>query len=246
MKQSQTNLLATLKTTDSFGDNNAADFPATSTGGKQFILVKAAVTATSGLGADQVSAGEETHSSVLVETALRLKLHADLLAISKAAHSLVLLGTAGLKGLFHMPRHDGDQELLNTARAFVTDAAPFAAQMIELKLEPTFIADLNADIADLETAIKGKGAGTGKKAGTTAGIAQTIHDAGIALHVLNTVVPNTYKNDPTKLAEWVVASHIQKHTPVPKPATLAKKAAAQAARAAAKAAKAAAKAKPAN
>jgi hypothetical protein len=45
------------------------------------------------------------------------------------------------------------------------------------------------------------------------------------------IVPNTYANDPQKLAEWVIASHVEKHTPVPRPATLAKKAAAKAAKA---------------
>ena len=229
MKKRETSLLATFKTTDAFGDKYAADFAATSIGGKQFALVKAAVTATSGLGATQISAIEETHGSVLDEAALRLKLHGDLLNINTAAHSLVLLGTAGLDGLFHMPRHDGDQELLNTARAFATDAVPFQGQFVSLNLAATFIADLNTDIGDFETAIKSKGTGKGKKAGATTGIGKTIHDAGIALHVLNTIVPNTYANDPQKLAEWVIASHVEKHTPVPRPATLAKKAAAKAA-----------------
>jgi hypothetical protein len=216
MKKREISLLATLKTTDAFGDKYGADYPAGSTGAKQFALVKAAVTATGDLGADQVAALQETHGSVLDEAALRLKLHGDLLAISTAAHSLVLLGTAGLDGLFHMPRHDGDQELLNTARAFAADAAPFQTQFVSLNLAATFIADLLQDIADFETAIKGKGKGKGKKAGATTGIAKTIHDAGIALHVLNTIVPNTCKNDPQKLAEWVVASHVEKHTPVPR------------------------------
>jgi hypothetical protein len=31
--------------------------------------------------------------------------------------------------------------------------------------------------------------------------------------VLDTIVRNKYKNDPTKLAEWVIASHVAKHTP---------------------------------
>jgi hypothetical protein len=232
MKKRETSLLATLKTADAFGDKYAADYPAGTTGAKQFALVKAAVTATSNLGADQISAIQETHGSVLDEAALRLKLHTDLQNINKAAHSSVLLGVAGLDGKFHMPRHDGDQELLNTARAFAADAVAFQAQFVSLNLEPTFIADLNQDIADFETAIKAKGTGKGKKAGATTGIAKTILDAGIALHVLNTIVPNTCKNDPAKLAEWVVASHVEKHTPVPTPATLAKKAAKAAAKAA--------------
>ena len=217
MKKPETSLLATLKTTDAYGDKYAADFSATSIGGKQFALVKAAVTATAGLGATQVSGGEASHAGVLDEVALRLKLHDDLLSISKAAHSLVLLGIAGLDGKFHMPRHDGDQELLNTARAFAADAVAFQAQFVSLNLEDTFIADLNQDIGDFETAIKAKGSGGGKKGVATFGIGKTIHDAGIALHVLNTIVPNTCANDPAKLAEWVIASHVVKHTPVPRP-----------------------------
>jgi hypothetical protein len=230
MKKTEINLIATFKTTDAFGDENAPDFPGTGTGGKQFALVKAAVTATSGLGADQITADEEVHGGVLDEAALRLKLHDDLLNINKAAHSLALLGIEGLEGKFHMPRRNGDQELLNVARAFAADAMPFQAQFIDLKLAPTFIADLNKDIGDFEKSIQGKKTGKGKKVGATTGLSKTIRDAGIALHVLNTIVPNTYKNDPTKLAKWVVASHVEKHTPVPRPSTLAKKAAAKAAK----------------
>ncbi len=237
MKKTETSLLATLKTTDAFGDKYAADFSAGSTGANQFALVKTAVTATADLGATQVTGGEETHSSVIAEATLRLKLHEDLLAISTAAHTLVLLGTTGLAGKFHMPRHDGDQELLNTARAFAADAVPYSTPFISLNLPAGFITLLHLDIDAFEAAIKGKGTGKGKKAGATGGIGQTIHAAAIALQVLKTIVANTYKNDPTKLAEWIVASHVEKHTPVSRPATLAKKAAAKAAKAAAKAAK---------
>ena len=44
----------------------------------------------------------------------------------------------------------------------------------------------------------------------------TAQKAAVALHVLNTVVKNTCKNDPAKLAEWATASHVEKHTPVPR------------------------------
>ena len=103
------------------------------------------------------------------------------------------------------------------ARAFAADAAPFQAQFVSLKLADTFIADLNKDIDDFETAIKGKGTGKRQKAGATTGIGKTIHDAGIALHMLNTIVPNICKNEPQKLAEWIVASHVEKHTPISRP-----------------------------
>jgi hypothetical protein len=34
--------------------------------------------------------------------------------------------------------------------------------------------------------------------------------------VFDTVVKNANKNNPAKLAEWATASHVEKHTPVPK------------------------------
>ena len=38
----------------------------------------------------------------------------------------------------------------------------------------------------------------------------------IALHILDTIVKNTYRANPQPLAEWVIASHVEKHMPVPK------------------------------
>ena len=214
MKQKITSLTAAFKTTAAFGVKYAADFPADSMGGKQFALVSAAVPQTATLGAEQVSGGESAHSGVLAKVAGRFHLHDDLHNISEAAHSLALLGTAGLDGKFRMPRSGGDQALLNAARAFQTDAPACSAQLIGLGLDANFVANLGTDIANFETAITAKGAGTGAQAGATGGLEDTAHKAAIALHVLKTIVKNAYKNDPAKLAEWATASHVEKHTPV--------------------------------
>jgi hypothetical protein len=209
-------LTATFKTTDAFGLANAADFPPASVGGQQFALVHAAVPKTANLGAAQVSGADAAHSGVLTKVAGRFHLHDDLHGISEAAHSLALLGTAGLDGKFRLPRSGGDQALLNAARAFQTDAAAFSAQFISLGLAATFLTQLGTDITAFEAAITAKGAGVGAQAGATGGLEDTAHKAAVALHVLNTIVKNTYKNNPAKLAEWATASHIEKHTPVPR------------------------------
>jgi hypothetical protein len=222
MKQKIASLNAAFKTTAAFGEKYAADFPADNLGGQQFALVTAAVPQTATLGAAQVSGAESAHAGVLSKVAGRFHLHDDLHHIADAAHSLVLMGTPGLQGKFLMPRNGGDAALLNTARAFQTDAAAFSTQFISLGLPATFITQLGADISDLETAIKAKGAGAGARSGATGGLEVTANKAAIALHVLKTIVPNTYKNDPAKLAEWATASHVEKHTPVPrkKPASV--------------------------
>ncbi|MGH7954128.1 MAG: hypothetical protein ACREFE_19720 [Limisphaerales bacterium] len=146
----------------------------------------------------------------------RFHLHDDLKRITDAAHSLALLGTAGLDGKFLMPRSGGDQALLNAARAFQTDAPAFSAQLIGLGLDANFITNLGTDITNFEAAISAKGAGVGAQSGATGGLEDAAHKAAVALHVLKTIVPNVYKNDPAKLAEWATASHVEKHTPTPR------------------------------
>jgi hypothetical protein len=88
--------------------------------------------------------------------------------------------------------------------------------MIGLGLPATFLTQLGTDITAFETAISAKGAGRATESGATGGIHDATHQAAISLHVLGTIVTNTYKNDPAKLAEWVIASHVEKHTPVPR------------------------------
>jgi hypothetical protein len=216
MKRKIASLTATFKTTDAFGIANAADYPPASVGGQQFALVHAAITQTATLGAAQVSGTESTHAGALSKVAGRFHLHDDLHHIADAAHSLVLLGTPGLQGKFLMPRSGGDTTLLNTARAFQNDAAAFSTQFISLGLPNDFITQLGTDITDFETAMKTKGTASGERSGATGGLEDTAQKAAVALHILKTIVPNTYKNDPAKLAEWETASHVEKHTPVPR------------------------------
>jgi hypothetical protein len=216
MNHQVTSLTATLKNVDAFGIANATDFPAASMGGQQFALIHAAVPMTATLGGTQVSGTDATHAGVMSKTACRFHLHDDLIGITNAAHSLVLLGTPGLDGKFLMPRSGGDQALLNSARAFQTDAAAFSAQLIGLGLAATFLTQLGTDITAFETAISAKGAALGAQVGATSGLEDTTHKAAVALHVLNTIVKNTYKNNPAKLAQWATASHVEKHTPVPR------------------------------
>jgi hypothetical protein len=216
MNQKASSLLATFKTVSAFGIKYATDFPAASLGGQQFAIVTAAVTSTGTLGATQVSGAEQSHSGVLSKAVGRVHLHDDMIAITNAAHSLVLLGNTTLAGKFLMPHSNGDQALLNAARAFQTDAAAFSAQFISVGLDAGFLTQLGADITAFETAVSTKGAGQSSQGGATGGIADTTHQAAVALHVLDTIVQNKYKADPAKLAEWAVASHIEKHTPVPR------------------------------
>lgn len=216
MKHKISSLTATLKAVDAFGSKYAATFPATSLGGQQFAIVHAAVLSTASLGAAQVSGSNQAHSAVLSKSASRFHLHSDLSSITRAAHSLTLLGIPGLAGKFSMPHNNGDQALLNAARAFAADAVAFQDQFVSIGLAADFITSLNADITAFEAAVKDKSSALGTQVGATGALEDTAHQVTVALHVLNTIVRNTFKNDPAKLAEWATASHVVKHTPVAK------------------------------
>ncbi len=217
MKHKISNLTATLKKTDAFGIANAADFPALSVGAQQFALIHTGVTDTATFGASQESGTLHTHSAVLGKTAVRYNLHDDMIGITSAAHTLVVLGNTTIGGKFMMPHSNGDQALLNSARAFAADAVTYSAALISVGLPATFIADLNADIADFEGLITTKGTALVGRVGATGGLADAAQSAATALHALKNIVPKIYKNNPTKLAEWSTASHVDKHTPIPRP-----------------------------
>lgn len=221
MKDQEIRTLDTLKRTNNFGAKYAADFPAASIGGQQFAKIAAAVTQTGALGAQQTSGGGDAHGGVLTKGTLRLLIHDDLAGINRAAHSLALLGTAGLEGKFRMPHSNGDQVLLNTARAFITEAVPLKAQMTQLNLPADTLDTLKTLTDSFEAALKTKSDAIGSQAAATAGIGHTVHDAVIALHVVDSIVRNTYKNDAAKLGEWTVASHVERapqHPAKPAPA----------------------------
>lgn len=212
----ETNLLATYKTTAAFGDKYAADFPPDTVGGQQFAIVSKAVPKEGDLAAQQISGRQQKKSGVKSKSVVGKQLYDDLTSFNQAAHSLVLLGTQGLDGKFHLPRNHGAQTLLSTARAFKTDAAAYSVQFSSLGIDAAFMTSFNNHITDFETAIATKGAGQRKTGGATGELEEDSHKAAIALHVLDTIVTLKYKNDPAKLAEWVIASHVEKHVPVPR------------------------------
>src|SRR5207237_169697 len=100
--------------------------------------------------------------------------------------SAALLGNTSVDGKFLMPHSNGDQALLNSARAFQTDVVPFSAPLIDLGLPADFLTHLGDDITQFEAAISAKGAAQTTQGGATGGIADAAHRAAIALHILET------------------------------------------------------------
>ena len=93
-----------------------------------------------------------------------------------------------------------------------------------------FLDTLTQTISDVDSAIDDQTGGLEGQSSATVGLAATNAAARKAMRALNTIVNNTYKNNPAVRAEWVIASHIEsgkahhatQPTPPTPPATPAK------------------------
>lgn len=207
---------------DAFHTTYAAGFPVGSAGDTQFAKIKAAIPQTGTLSGTQSAGSDAAHDAALRKAYDRVLIRKDLSAINHAAHSLALMGVAGTAGAFKLTDNHGDQALLASARGFVTNATPLTAQFVQVGMPADFLTTLGTHITQLETDNTAKGASGLASAGATGGIEKTVHDASVALHILDAIVRNTYRDNPTALAAWVMASHVErppKKVKLPAPAT---------------------------
>jgi hypothetical protein len=145
-------------------------------------------------------------------------------AISRTAE--VLADVPGVAGKFALPASDSDRALLNSARGFATDLAPFVVQFEAHEL-PDLLANLNGKIAALEAAIDVQAGGAGDHVTSRAAIDDVVERGLNVRRTLNVIVRNKYEDDAVVLAEWTSAHHIERapvrkqlqSTPAPAPLT---------------------------
>jgi hypothetical protein len=111
---------------------------------------------------------------------------------------------------FRTPGSVSDQVLLGVARGFATDALPLKTELINRGLPANFLDDLNSDIAAFEQATLRQAQGTETRVAATAGIEDQFDDALSLLRELGPIMVNMFADDPTVLAAWTSASHIER------------------------------------
>jgi len=134
----------------------------------------------------------------------REDLLADLSAIREAAKVM------GVEEKFPYPPRNNDQQLLQMAGVYATNALPLKAQLIAHELPPDFLEDLAADKA----AFQSTSAERGNAVGDHISARQELDDAlarGVELvRKLTGLMKVKYANNAGKLAEWTAATHIER------------------------------------
>ena len=202
-----------------FADSNASFFPAGSVQETQVTVITDELTAIDILGGKQAGGFAESRQQYEVKDTARENMRDDMSDWSRTAKSMEYEFN-GIMDKFRMPRGSRDADLINTARAFVTEAAPYQADFIRYGMPATFIADLQAKIAAFEATLGPTADAVTEHVEATAEIAAAIRRIMVARRILDGVMRNVLAANTGKLAAWVSASHIEKapqRTPPPTP-----------------------------
>ena len=192
-----------------FGAVNAGAFPDGSLGGGKFTALDGVINELDKHGMDETSGRDAAKVSTGSKKGARESLRTQMEAISQTAKQMAA-STPSMENSFRMPRTNGDQALLNGARAFVSDAGPLKNQFIEWELPGAFLENLGAAIESFEHSVNSKNLSQSKSVAATAAIDEANKNGKQVVSDLAAIVRNKFRDDPATLAAWESASHVER------------------------------------
>jgi len=128
----------------------------------------------------------------------------------------------GMDGLFPRPALNNDENLLQAAASYATNALPLKAQFIAHELPPDFLEQLAEDKTAFEAAISEQKNAVGDRISARRELEDALDRRVQAVRKFNGLVRVRYAHNPGQLAEWTAASHIERaprgeRTPQPSP-----------------------------
>lgn len=174
-----------------------------------FDVIAGSVNDLEGFAAAQSSGRATARLGTTGKGAARAAIMEDLRIIRRTARSMAIV-MPGLDDKFRIPRNPNNQELLDTARAFLAGAEPLKAEFLRREVRESVFQDLAANIAAFESALGGQHTGHGESAAAVASIDAAIDRATDALRQLDPIVRNKLHNDHATLAAWEGAKRIER------------------------------------
>ncbi len=124
----------------------------------------------------------------------------------------------GLEKKFRIPKTGGKTAVIAAAYVFADEAEIYRQQFLDYGMDADFITDLRAGADAARQSAAAAKATTGSRVGATDTLEIEIRDANKIVETIDPIVRRTYRADPTKLAAWTFASHLERHTPIPRAA----------------------------
>ena len=210
-----------FKRVRNFGVTHDAAFPPGTLARDLFDNIAGIVNDLEGHAATESAGRGTARQSTAGRAAARAALRGDLSILRRTARSMSA-AVPGLEDKFRIPRNPSDQELLNTARAFLGDAEPFKTEFLRREVQPRVFQNLDANLAAFEAALSGQYTGREESVTAAASIDAAIRRGTAALRQLDPIVRNKLHNNTATLAAWESAKRIERaprrSTPNPPPA----------------------------
>lgn len=166
------------------------------------------------LGADKVTKTGAARDMTIHRGDARQKL-TDLMQLITDMWKRIALKTGGDVNKFRMPR-GGDQDILATAASYAEQAEPVKTEFTDRGFKENFIDVLLAAAAQLAETISETETARRERIGTNAAFDAPARLCRTLIEDLDPIVRMKYADNPRILAEWLVASHIQR-PPQPQP-----------------------------
>jgi len=192
-----------------FGVQQAASFPPDSLGTELFATVKTAATELGNHIAQQTSGRLFEQEGTASKAVGRAALVEALERFRRTARSISET-MPEVAAKFRLPRNIGDQELLGVAQAVATDAIPLKSEFLRYAMPLDFLEELGELTEEFRTALTTQQTGRASRLSASAAIEDTLDEALSAVRRLDSIVRNTFADDPVRLSAWTTARHVQR------------------------------------
>ena len=192
-----------------FGVTHGGLFPAGTFGRELFDALAGIVDELEGHAADESVGRGTARQGTVGKAAARAALLEDLAVFRRTARSMSVV-MPGLDDKFRIPRNTSDQELLDTARAFLAQAEPLKAEFLKREVPESLFQELEEDVAAFEAALSGQYTGRGESITAGASIDAAIERGTSALRQLDPIVRNKLHNSDPTLAAWKSARRTER------------------------------------
>jgi hypothetical protein len=192
-----------------FGVESLADFKPDSVAVMKFTELNAVIADADTESEKQFTGTTSSKQSFTTKDTARENLRGILSDIARTARAMAY-DFVGINDKFKLARNRNDQQLLITARSFLSEVASFEDNFIAYEMPKTFLADLQTKITAFEQLLSETSSAIGSQVSATANMGKIIKRGMIIRRILDGLIKNRYQDNSGKLAAWATASHIQK------------------------------------
>lgn len=192
------------------GSRHTSSFPPDSRGGKAITSLTSILRSLEALDASRSTNKSIVRQGTLAKNRLKESLR-ELLAMLNRTVNTMALDMPEMKGKFPLPHLNANtQELLAAARSALEEAAPLKDKLLDYDMPADFLAELERQITDFETASGEQNTGASARVSDSAAINDAIKRGEEDMDRFDTALRNTFRDDPAIIQEWEAARKLER------------------------------------